>query len=1475
MKSVHTLPIRQKKSPFHQGMKVGDWSALTAKVTRRSSVVRVGEQFDVPTIYGSIVSNTLIDANPSSAEVGLYEIPKSGASQSDMLFSGPKASYGGVLVDNIYYATDLMSFFGWDYIMIYGYDVTTGSNEVYIDGSINNLAPAGITTDPTTGTLYGIFYTDDKQNLQLGTITYSADGATTTPIKVLEGQWNSICCDGKGQLFAISYEGELKDGKYTVTSCSLQKLDKKTGEATKIGEMEGYAPQYLSSCVIDPKTGTMYWNYCPADGTSYMCVVNTETAETTTLYKLALNDEIMGMYIPTPAADAKAPGECASFHANFEGNSLEGELTLTAPSTLFDGSAASGDVNVTVLVSGKEVMNEKVSYGEECKVPVNVEEAGTYTFTVFASNDAGEGPRSNLKHVWVGPDTPSATKVTLKYEDGKMDLSWNAVTSGINGGYLDLDNLTYTITRYPGANVVATDYKSTTFEEVFPAPTESLDVIYYTVTASCNGLVSAPAQSETVTLGNIVPPYLNKFDSENDLGGWKTEDANGDDVTWFWEGTDGGDMRNSFNDDQAADDWFISPAVKLKKGKAYYVSIDTRGTSTSWTERVELKYGRTQTAAGMTKTLAGPLEMTNNVFESLGGLLVPEEDGIYYIGIHGISDAANLDLVADNFSIEDGISAYVPSAPEDLKISPDIYGKLAAEISFTAPAVDLQGNALTSLTKVEVMRGDEKVKEFSSPAVGEELKFTDTLPEEGVYSYTVIGYNEEGKGLSIEGSNYVGVNLPTEPLKVRFDATPGSGLVTLQWDAIETDIHGNPMLAENVTYTVYDVSGEVVVLAEGLKECSYTYQAVPEGEQKFIQCAVCAVTSAGEGEPGYSEITPVGVPYKSVDETFADGDVKSDFGAGSIEEGQWQVCTDATFKDIKSRNGDNGFLACRSKGAGSGAELMTGLVSTADMKSPAASLYVYNYVDGEDDDNNIIMIQARKSINDDFTTLLEGEVNQLCNGEEGWHRLAVSLGAYAGGIVQVKITAIGGIFTYTCIDDIRVDSMLATDLTISSFSGPDLVTCGDNVALATTIENLGSEESGAFTIELYGDGELIDTKEVKNLAAGGALNIDFNTVMPAMANKEVTYKLVVKSDKDENADNNTSLEWTVEPAESPLPEATDLEGNIDEDVVVLTWNEPDLNSYVPQITDDFEDGEAFSSEYGKWTFVDEDNSPVGGFKDMEIPGITIGTTTGSFWNWDTAALGGTDPTFASHSGTHYLFSLFRQDDGQSDDWAISPELYGNAQTISFYAKSYSALISEKVEVYYSMGSLDPKDFVKVLDATELSNSWTKISAALPEGAKHFAIRSCAEGAFMLMVDDVTYSPAGAKFDGSLLGFDIYRDGVKINKETVEDFEFTDDDIKGGQKYVYNVVAVYDNGISKPSNDVSIDTSGVEEISASAAFRIVEGGVEILATDVETSVCGINGLVYYTGVPSQPTTVNLSNGVYILKIGKRSYKVTIK
>lgn len=94
---------------------------------------------------------------------------------------------------------------------------------------------------------------------------------------------------------------------------------------------------------------------------------------------------------------------------------------------------------------------------------------------------------------------------------------------------------------------------------------------------------------------------------------------------------------------------------------------------------------------------------------------------------------------------------------------------------------------------------------------------------------------------------------------------------------------------------------------------------------------------------------------------------------------------------------------------------------------------------------------------------------------------------------------------------------------------------------------------------------------------------------------------------------------------------------------------------------------------------------------------------------------------------------------------------------------------------------------------------------------------------MLKVDDVSYIPAGAVSDIAVLGYNIYRDGVRI--ATVDTPAYTDVDAPEGI-HSYMVTVAYNKGESMPSNTVASQGSGIMETvlpaDAPAVFYDLQG-----------------------------------------------------
>lgn len=1414
---------------------------------------------DVPTnMIGNVVYSDLWQTDES----GLYAVPTSATGSFDLLLPEVMGSYGGVLVDGVYYAHDFYDLWGFiQYFTVTGYDIETGEQVFFFDGNPSHLTPGGITYDATTGTVYGITYPEDGDGYLFSKISYAGGEVTVTPIAEIEEAFNCLAAASDGTVYGITTAG------------NLVKFNKADGSYTTVGST-GLYPYYLSSGAIDPKTDRFFWNVCAEDETGILAEVNLTTGAAEVLYAFTGNEEIMGLSFLAPAAEDKAPAELTSVDYTFAEGSLSGSVALTLPTTLFDGSAATGSLTYHVLANGTEVATGSAAAGASVTKAITLTAAGSYEFVAYCSNASGDGPKTKTT-LFVGNGTPAKPAVTAAYANGAVTLTWNPVTTSADGGYIDPAAVTYTVTRYPDKVTIAENTSATTVTDNTLPEVDDLVSYTYGVVATFKGANSAEGISNPVILGEIVPPYAPVFESADDLAAWTIIDANEDDKVWTVQSD--GSVRMTYNSAKDMDDWLITPPIKLEAGKAYELSFQTKSQSTVFPERLEVKYGKANTVAGMTTTLVEPTDIASDVYAEYSAVITPDANGTYYIGFHGISDADQYYLYIANIALN---SADVPAEPTDLTVTPGANGALTATVAFKAPAVNLAG-AATSLTKVELYRGETLINTFDAPAAGASLSYTDNLSTGGDYTYTVCAYNAAGKGKSASVSTYVGVDYPAAPTLVQLtEDTAQPGKVTVSWDPVTTTANGGELSAANVKYNLYlfGSNNDLIEVATNLTETSYTYVALYSG-QDFLQYAVFAETARGEGKGAVSDMLAIGEPYDGMEESFADGTLSYILGIsplpGAAGQGEWNIATDSQFSDLQSADGDNGFIFFNANYLDYGSRLFTGKISLANLTNPAFTFYTYNIQaeEGVNDDLNTISVGVRPLGALSYTTVLPATaINELAT-ESGWTKVIVDLSAYKGQTIQICLDPMVKKYTNLMFDSFKVGSLVDNDLKAASISAPAKANAGATFDVTVKVTNEGSLEATDYTVDLYANNEKVDTKTGEAVASGKSTSVTFTQEFSPIATEPVTYKAVVVYAADANLANNETAEVTVTPVASKLPAVDDLAASLTADGVKLTWSEPDLTAAAPEMfTDDIEEATAWAHEYEGWTFIDGDKSAVGGFQNMDVPNITPGTTLASFFVWDQATSGG-NQTFAAHSGDKYLAALFRYDDGTSDDWAISPVLYGGAQTISFYAKSYSTSYPEKLRVLYSTGSLNTADFVEALVVSKVPGDWTLYSVELPEGAQHFAINSCATGSFMLMVDDITYTPAGEAANLSLVGYDIYRNGEKINDTPVAECEYLDTTAPDGDN-TYVVTVVYETGTSAASNEATVNTSGLSALTAGLSITTAPGTIIVTgAEDATVAVYGVDGKLLYNAAGN--ARVAVLPGVYVVKAADKIAKVLVK
>lgn len=1368
----------------------------------------------------------------------------------------PTPTHGGVAVDGTYYSGWQYDFYGMMIDYIDGYDMETWSQTVHKQLSNKNMFASDLSLDPVSGKVYGCYFNDAADGFVFGTGDYKT--FTRTPVCELVNQWNSVAFAKDGTLYAIDMAGDLL------------KVDKTNGATTKVGST-GIVPLYVSGAVIDPKTGLMIWSVFGEDAVGRLYQVDVTNAQATLLCEFPENTEIAGLTIIAPLAEDDAPAAVTNVVLDFPNGTMTGTVNFDTPSTLFNGEAATGELTYKVLANGDEVSAGATTFGASVKAPVTIATAGNYEFTVTVANAAGPSPAVKAE-AYVGTGTPAATKATLALAAGKLNLSWTAVTETVDGGYIDPAQVRYTVVRFPGEVVVADKIAETTFSEAAPE-VEELTSFYYTVTVHSGDKVSTAARSNTVSLGSVEPPYASSFNLSTGLDGYTILDVNGDGKIWKLD-----DKRAylPYDSKNAADDWLITPGLKLKKGYTYRFDFVLSTKSGAYMERIEIKWGREATPAGMTDVILEPYEFKSIAAVNFEEYITPTEDGVYYIGFHGISDKYMYGVYVDKFSLGEGTNLSAPAEATDIEVIPDYDGATKATIKFKAPAVNINGDAITSLTEVEVLRGEEVVKTFTAPAPGAELQFVDTPDKSGNYTYTIIASNESGKGTAASVTKFVGINKPGMVTDVVAVETEKDGEVKVTWKAPEVDADGYPMNPALMTYSVYEytAAGKVVEIAGGqnLKTTEFTFQAVgADEEQEIKEWAVFAVTAGGNSTGVRSGLIVVGPDYTMpYIESVADGKLSYNHTIDQFNGGVWRPYNGETMPSVTSADGDNGLFGMRANDKGTYGSLITGKLKISGEK-PGAMFWLYNaYENGAPVDENVfnLYVRTKAGVETKVKTLVIKDLEK-----EGWNRVVVPLDAFKGQTVYLSFEGVCNNVQYMFLDNVRVLNLTDNNLAAVAIKAPAKVDAGKEFNLAVTVDNRGLNDVKDYTVALYYNGAKVASAAGNELASGMKADVAVAHTMTVLDGETGDYYATIEFAADEDlADNATAhVEVANVLPNHPAPEtltATSVGTGVN-----LTWKAPVMGVAAEPVVENFEDAGSFSRELAGWTFVDVDGKPVGGLS-VPLPGITQ-KEPASWFVFDNAG-DSYNSTFDAQSGTKFLAALVNYNYYEPvDDWAISPKLSGEAQTISFYAKSYNGSFKESFEVLYSTGSLDPNDFVSVLKKENIVKDWTKYTAELPEGALYFAIRCISVNAYMIMVDDVKYTPAAAGDGLELVGYNVYRDGEKLNSEPVATTEYVDAEAPEGN-HTYAVTAVYTAGESKPvtadANHAGIDEIGSDGITVTAG----QGYIEIAGAQGQTiTVYTVDGRTAATATATANTRLPLTPAVYIVKVAGQTAKVAVK
>ena len=1413
---------------------------------------------------GVIVPSNLVGGGKLNATTGAYTPIFSSTSTNHGIGKNPNANElytieynaGSGGLSSIFYRT---------------YDATTGavknSKEVTSDADFNLLLQRSAYC-PTDNSFYG----------------YAIDGWVKIDCNTFQGTLVSANDD-----FPLALAYNIKADKFAAivlddsNNLGIAPVDKATGAVgngvalpgLNTTSYAGFAYDYSSDCyllnIYNSGVATLYAIDANTNAVAKVCT---------------LPDAICtgGLYVDeTKPADPLAPATPQFVRATFPNGSYSGTLTFTLPTLNMEGTDLSGNVDYVINADGEEIASGSAAPGAEVSANYQASASGEVTFSCTASQGTHVSKAAS-QVIFIGNDTPAApANVKLT----PATVSWDPVTTGVHNGYIDASKVTYTVKI--NDEVVAEGQTATSCPTNLPVTAE-IQNYTATVTATCNGITGPEGSSNDVLFGQPFNLPVSFEPDAQEAGLFTIIDNNNDKKAWTYNAPSQGapDFRITYNSRLASNDYLILPPVIINDTKNLCeFSFNAWAGSTSYVEKLEVWIGQENTAAGMTTKILDTTDITWSQAKEMKCYFQVPATGKWYVAVKAVSDKDKLRLCVNNFNISvSDVAAKGPAAVENVTVVPGAQGALNATVKFNLPTKDNLGNALSGQVSATV---ETEVDYKTVTGAAGSAQSVEVMTLQGDNDITIQTMQGDVLGFPVTVSVYTGVEVPDAVSDLVM--TPGNTPYSLygKFTAPETGADGGYINKADLTYTVHQrvqigeffgipIYDYPVILDLGKNSEFTTTDMIPEGTEQAQYVLGVAATNAA----GTSDISLLGVilgkPY--------DMPAIEDFADTHIDLQPMMLNTQGgmTYKYLSAAGIEQINPDFATKGAAivaQGTDNQYGfwyppMIST---KGANKATFELQYYVGAC--KNVVVYAEAYGVPEEAIF----NESYLMGYPEGFQTLPIELPAKFQDKDWVKISIrcdFSADKKYFVWNGYRLINLVQKDMAAIETVAPKKVATGAAYDVTVDIANYGLNAATAYTVELYANGEKVAEKAGAELASFANGQVVFAQSMSPIATEPIEYYGAVVQAGDANMANNETAVVTVTPKQSTLPGATELTAANSENSVALTWNEPDLTAVTPDPkTDDFEDADAFAAEYGDWVFVDVDDSEVGGFQGTDIPGITPGTTKGSFWIWDQSQLG--NDTFKAHSGDKYLFSLFRYDDGQADDWAISPQLYGGEQSVSFWARSYSADYPEKIEVYYSTGSTDPEDFVLVegSQVDVVPAEWTEYMVDLPDGATRFAIRSCAAGSFMLMVDDVTYTPAAA-FTGeiSLKGYDVYRDGVKLNDAPVEKTDYADANVVEGTTYDYVVVALFEEGAGRVSNTATIkfekEQSGLDELGAAKAIATAKNTIIVRGFAGEkVVVSSADGKVIANGEASEISSISVPAGVYVVTAGNKSVKVVVK
>ncbi len=593
---------------------------------------------------------------------------------------------------------------------------------------------------------------------------------------------------------------------------TLVSIDVNTGRTTTLYTIDTeYISDYkcTGGLIWVPSRHAYLWNFYTVgqedDVYSYLMKLDPETKQSS---KVRGFDEYANyMYFVSednaPKAVADAPQSITGFEAVTDKSKVD--ISFDLPKNLVNGSAISGSVNYAIYVDNVLTTSGSNTAGAKVIYSMTLNDGSHFIRIVPSiSNISGVGV---INSVFVGESTPLTPEDIVLTEN---ELTWSPVVQGIAGNAIK--DVTYHV--YVNDKKVAETKDTKLSMSGIVLPEGTLTSYQAMIQAVYQDMTSKAGYSNRIVVGKpwtvpftIVPTetqfnLMTQEDVDNNRVMWSIDDDNivGQDV-----------LTSGFSREGKSEDWIFLPKFTAANNQICSFSFTVYLPDTSLPGgKVEAWIGDAPSKSAMKRVivptigiLADNSQMTYSGEFIVNGELAGKD---LYIGLGVTSDDGILSpLRFYELKVQESKTASIdgPEAVSNISVKRDENDYKDALVTFTMPTKTLSGATIPASASISANVNISNVRnETVSGKPGETVTARMTTGT-GNFLISITPTYDGKTGLSANCVSALGFSLPGKVTNIRAAYDRENLALRLDWDAPLTDIDGNSLEGDKLSYQVW------------------------------------------------------------------------------------------------------------------------------------------------------------------------------------------------------------------------------------------------------------------------------------------------------------------------------------------------------------------------------------------------------------------------------------------------------------------------------------------------------------------------------------------------------------------------------------------------------------------------------------------------------------------------------------------------